>query len=118
MRFPHPGSEGSIQNCWTLNTEMRHSAIHKGGNDMVGKKRSEQFAEGKHRIEEIGRRLGAQFGKPKPGPESSGSGGFFAGLGTLIEQLGKLAEQAEQAGGGVDKDGGVDPGAGKNVQGG
>ena len=44
---------------------------------MVGKKHSEEFAEGKHRIEEIGRRLGALFGKPKPEP--SRSGGFFAG---------------------------------------
>src|SRR3990172_2626008 len=107
-----------MQICRTLNTEARHSANYTGENDMASKKRSKEFAEGKHRLEEIGRRLGAQFGKPKPGPESYGSGGFFAGLGTLIEQLGKLAEQAEQAGGGVDKDGGVDPGAGKNVQGG
>ena len=70
---------------------------------MANKKRSEEFAEGKHRLEEIGHRLGALFGKPKPVP--SGSGGFFAALGTLIDQLGKLAEQAEQAGGEMTKTG-------------
>src|SRR3989304_9876701 len=101
-----------------MNTEMRHSAIYIGENDMVSKKRSEQFAEGKDRLEEIGRRLGAQFGKPKPGSESSGSGGFFAGLGTLIEQLGKLAEQAEQAGGVVTKTGEFNVGSDKRLKGG
>ena len=84
---------------------------------MVSKKRSEQFAEGKDRLEEIGRRLGAQFGKPKPGPESSGGGGFFAGLGTLIEQLGKLAEQAEQAGGVMTKTGEFNVGSDQRLKG-
>lgn len=64
---------------------------------MASKKRSEEFAEGKHRLEEIGQRLGALFGKPSPEP--SGIGGVLAGLGTLIDQLGELAEHAEQAGG-------------------
>ena len=82
---------------------------------MVGKKRSEEFAEGKHRIEEIGRRLGALFGKPSPEP--SGSGGFLAGLGTLIDQLGKLAEQAEQAGGEVTKTGEFSVGSEKPLRG-
>lgn len=82
---------------------------------MVGKKRAEEFAEGKHRIEEIGRRLGALFGKPKPEP--SGSGGFFAGLGILIEQLGKLAEQAEQAGGVMTKTGEFSVGSDKRLKG-
>jgi two-component system nitrogen regulation response regulator GlnG len=95
--------------------EVQHSAIYIGEKDMVSKKRSEEFAEGKHRIEEIGRRLGALFGKPKPEP--SGSGGFFAGLGTLIEQLGKLAEQAEQAGGVVTKTGEFRVGSDKRLKG-
>ena len=82
---------------------------------MVGKKRAEEFAEGKHRIEEIGRRLGALFAKPKPEP--SGGGGFFAGLGTLIDQLGKLAEQAEQAGGVVTKTGEFNVGSDKRLKG-
>src|SRR3990172_6079938 len=115
MRFPRPGSEGSIQNCWTMHAEMRHSAIHRGGNDMVGKKRSEEFSEGKHRSEEIGRRLGALFAKPKSEP--SGSGGFVAALGTLIDQLGKLAEQAEQAGGVGTKTGEVSMGSDKRLKG-
>ena len=82
---------------------------------MAGNKRSEEFAEGKHRLEEIGHRLGALFGKPKPEP--SGSGGFFAGLGTLIEQLGKLAEQAEQAGGELTKTGEFKVGSDKRIKG-
>ncbi|MDO8742081.1 MAG: hypothetical protein Q7J45_00890, partial [bacterium] len=85
------------------NAELRRATIYLGENDMVDKKRTEEFADGKLRIEEIGRRLGSLFGKPKPEP--SGSGGLFAGLGSLIEQLGKLAEQAEQAGGVVSKTG-------------
>ncbi|OGA51926.1 MAG: heat-shock protein [Betaproteobacteria bacterium RIFCSPLOWO2_12_FULL_62_58] len=55
------------------------------------------------------------FGKPKPEP--SRSGGFFAGLGTLIEQLGKLAEQAEQAGGVVTKTGEFNVGSDKRLKG-
>lgn len=82
---------------------------------MTDKKRTEEFAEGKHRIEEIGRKLGALFGKPKPEP--SGSGGLFAGLGSLIEQLGKLAEQAEQAGGVVTKTGDFNVGSDKRLKG-
>ncbi len=82
---------------------------------MAGKKRSEEFAEGKHRVEEIGRRLGALFGKPKPEP--SGSGGFFAGLGNLIDHLGKLAEQAEQTGGKVTETGEFSGGSDKRFKG-
>lgn len=81
---------------------------------MVDKKRSDEFAEGKERLDEIGRRLGALFGKQKPEPSG---GGFFAGLGTLIEQLGKLAEQAEQAGGEVTKTGEFSVGSDKRVKG-
>lgn len=82
---------------------------------MTDKKRTEEFAEGKHRTEEIRRRLGVLFGKPKPEP--SGSGGLFAGLGSLIEQLGKLAEQAEQAGGVVTKTGDFNVGSDKRLKG-
>lgn len=82
---------------------------------MTDKKRAEEFAEGKQHIEEIGRRLGALFGKPKPEP--SGGGGLFAGLGSLIEQLGKLAEQAEQAGGVVTKTGDFNVGSDKRLKG-
>ncbi|MHB1532746.1 gas vesicle protein GvpH [Acidithiobacillus sp.] len=82
---------------------------------MVSKKRSEEFTEGKHRLEEIGRRLGGLLGKPKPEP--SGSGGFFAELGTLMDHLGKLAEQAEQAGGEVTKTGEFSATSGKGLRG-
>ncbi len=83
---------------------------------MVGKKRTEQFAEGKRRLEEIGDKLGTMFGA-KPDPESSGSGGFIAGLGTLIDQLGKLAEQAEQAGGKLNQAGEFSMGSDKRIKG-
>ena len=83
---------------------------------MVDKKRTEEFAEGKRRLEEIGSKLNTLLGG-KPNPESSGSGGFFAGLGTLIEQLGKLAEQAEQAGGVVTKTGEFRVGSDKRLKG-
>ncbi len=82
---------------------------------MAGKKRSEEFAEGKHRLEEIRHRLGVLFGKPNSEP--SGVGGFLAGLGTLVDQLGKLAEQAEQAGGVVTKTGEFNVGSDKRVKG-
>jgi len=94
---------------------VQHSTIYLGENDMTDKKRTEEFAEGNDRIEEIGHRLGALLGKPKP--ESSGSGGLFAGLGSLIEQLGKLAEQAEQAGGVVTKTGGFNVGSDERLKG-
>ena len=70
---------------------------------MIGKKRAEEFAQGKDRLEEIGHKLGALFGKS--GTETSGGSGFLGGLGGLIDQLGKLAQQAEQAGGKLDKTG-------------
>lgn len=75
---------------------------------MADKKRTDEFAAGKERVEEIGRRLGSFFGKA-PAPEG---GGFFSGLGSLIEQLGVLAEQAEKAGGTVHKSGSFNVGSG------
>jgi HSP20 family protein len=70
---------------------------------MVDKKNlSDDFAQGKERLGEIGRRLGAAFGKT--GTETAGNG-FFSGLGNLVEQLGKLVEQAEQSGGVTNKSG-------------
>jgi len=63
---------------------------------MIDKKRSDEFSAGKERIDEIKRRLGDAFGKQV---DTKTGGGFFAGLGNVIEQLGKLAEQAEKSGG-------------------
>jgi HSP20 family protein len=59
---------------------------------MADKKHDKEFAQGKEQLDEIGRRLGAMFGSQNS--QSSGSG-FFSGLGSAIELLGKLAEQAE-----------------------
>jgi HSP20 family protein len=81
---------------------------------MAGKKRSENLSEGKDRLEEIGHRLGNLFGHAKPG--ASGGGGVFAGLGTLIEQLGHLAEQAEKSGGEVNRSGEIDTGSNKSIK--
>lgn len=70
---------------------------------MVDKKKlSDELIQGKERLNEIGRRLGASFGNPAP--DTSGSS-IFARLGNLVEQIGKLVEQAEQAGGVVNKSG-------------
>jgi HSP20 family protein len=69
---------------------------------MVDKKISDEFAQGKERLGEIGRRLGEAFGKTNT---DSAGGGFFAGMGNLVEQLGKLVEQAEQSGGVTNKSG-------------
>lgn len=82
---------------------------------MTDKNRTEEFAEGKLRIEEIGRRLGSLFGQSKPEP--CGNGGLFAGLGSLIEQVGKLAEQAEKAGGVVSRTGDFSMGSDKRLKG-
>lgn len=68
---------------------------------MTDPKRTDEFAAGKERVEEIGRRLGSLFGKA---PTPAG-GGFFSGLGSLIEQLGALAQEAEKAGGAVHSSG-------------
>lgn len=81
---------------------------------MVDKNRSDEFAQGKERLDEIGRRLGGLFGKQKSEPSG---GGFFGSLGTLIEQLGKLAEQAEQAGGVVNRGGEFKVGSNQRVKG-
>ena len=81
---------------------------------MVDKKRTEEFAQGKERLEEIGRRLGSLFGKTPP---AASGGGFFSGLGSLIEQLGSLAEEAEKAGGVVTKSGSFNAGPGGQSKG-
>lgn len=81
---------------------------------MADKNRSNDFTQGKERLDEIGRRLESMFGKPKS--ESAG-GSFLSGLGTLIEQLGKLAEQAEKAGGVVTKTGEFNVGSDNRVKG-
>ena len=64
---------------------------------MADKKRSEEFTQGKERLDEIGRRLGSAFGTTKGAGVDTG--GLLGGLGNLISQLGRLAEQAEQSGG-------------------
>jgi HSP20 family protein len=64
---------------------------------MAHKKRSEEFTGGQERLEEIRRRLGSAFGTTTGG--GGDTGGLFGGLGNLISQLGRLAEQAEASGG-------------------
>lgn len=69
---------------------------------MIDRKRTDEFSQGKERLDEIGRRLGEAFGKTKSEPSG---GGFFGGMGKLIEQLAKLAQEAEQSGGSLSKTG-------------
>ena len=59
---------------------------------MADKKRSQEFAEGKERLEEIGRRLGGALGTTQG--VGVDTGGLLGGLGNLISQLGRLAEQS------------------------
>ena len=82
---------------------------------MFSKKSSESFEQGQQKMEEIGRRLGSLFGQDKL--QSTGAAGFLNGLGTLIEQLGKLSEQAEKAGGELVRSGTLDLGSNKRVTG-
>ncbi len=88
---------------------------------MVDKNRTDEFAEGKRRLEEMSSKLCDLFGKPKADAKTSSVGGagsgFFSGLGNLVEQLGRLAEQAEQAGGTLHKHGELDLGPGPHGQG-
>jgi HSP20 family protein len=70
---------------------------------MTDPHRPEEFNTAKERLDEIGKRLGSIFGQTKSSPAAAG--GIFGGLGNLIEQLGKIAEQAEQNGGVVTKSG-------------
>ncbi len=82
---------------------------------MTDKKRSEEFMQGKHRLEEIGSKLDALFGKSHA--ESSEGGGLLVGIGGLIDQLGKLAQQAEEAGGELTKSGEFQMGLNKDIKG-
>ncbi|MCW2313324.1 Hsp20/alpha crystallin family protein [Rhodoferax antarcticus] len=85
---------------------------------MANEDKSEQFLEGKQRLEEIGRRLGGLFAKPAgPKAEESGLPGFLGGLGGLIDQLGKLADEAHKAGGVASKSGEFDVGSDKRMRG-
>jgi len=84
---------------------------------MSNKDKSTQFSEGKQRLEEIGRRLGGMglfSGPGGPKLEESGLPGFFGGL---IDQLGKLADEADKAGGVTNKSGEIDFGVGKHLRG-
>ena len=58
---------------------------------MLDKDRSEEFAEGKRRLEEIGSKLGGLLGKPGTGGSASG---ILSGLGNLLDQVGKFVEQS------------------------
>lgn len=58
---------------------------------------SRKYEEGKQRLEEIGNRLGSLFGKPSG--EANGVTGMLGALGGLIDQLGKLSEEAQKADG-------------------
>ncbi|MGQ0708637.1 MAG: Hsp20/alpha crystallin family protein [Rhodoferax sp.] len=76
---------------------------------MSDKKNADRFAQGVSRLNEIGHRLDALFGKSKSELPAST---LFTGLGSLVEQLGKLAEQAEHSGGAVSRSGELDLGSG------
>ena len=74
---------------------------------MTDDKRNNQFQQGKERLDEIWRRLNGVFGSQEKAAET---GGFFSGLGSLVEQLGALVEQAEKAGAVVNHSGRINLG--------
>lgn len=81
---------------------------------MTDNNRNDQFQQGKERLDEMGRRLGGLFGGKT---KASETGGFFSGLGTLVEQLGTLIEQAEKAGAVVSQSGRVNLGSSSKAKG-
>ena len=81
---------------------------------MDNKKRAEEFAEGKRRLEEIGNRLGTLFGSSNA---TSSVGGFFTGLGGLVENLGKFVEESEKTGDSFSKTGEFKTDSEKGVRG-
>ena len=74
---------------------------------MTDDKRNNQFQQGKERLDEIWHRLNGVFGSQEKAAET---GGFFSGLGSLVEQLGALVEQAEKAGAVVNHSGRINLG--------
>jgi len=82
---------------------------------MFKKKGSDVFEQGQQQIEEIGRRLGSLFGQEQGA--SAGTASFLKGLGSLIDQLGKLSEQAEKAGGEFVRSGALNLGKDQRVTG-
>lgn len=85
---------------------------------MARKPTKEDFENGTHRINEIGRRLGSLFGNRDISKlETPGLGNFFGGLGHLIDQLQALSVEAEKAGGEITKNGEFDIGSDKRIRG-
>lgn len=84
---------------------------------MAKEDKSRQFAEGRARLEEIGRRLGRLLGGAPPKPEAPGPTGFLGKLGGLIDQLAKLADEAHKAGGIATRSGEFDVGSDKRLRG-
>ncbi|MFT5560501.1 MAG: HSP20 family protein [Litorivivens sp.] len=85
---------------------------------MENEDKSGKFSEGRERLEEMGRRLGGLFAGPVASkPEQSGLAEVLGGLGGLIDQLGKLAEESHKAGGITTKSGEFDVGSDKGLRG-
>jgi HSP20 family protein len=82
---------------------------------MANEDKSGKFSEGRERLEEIGRRLGGFFSGPVASKHEES--GLPSSLGGLIDQLGKLADEAHKAGGVLNKSGEFDLGPDKRFQG-
>jgi HSP20 family protein len=81
---------------------------------MVDRPTKPDFAEGQRRLHEIESRLRSTFGSSGVG---NVAGGLVSGLSSLIEQVGKLAEQAEKSGGTLNRSGEFGSGSGDGVKG-
>lgn len=85
---------------------------------MATEDQSKQFSEAGERLQEMGRRLGALFGRPGASkPDAAAPAGFLGSLGGLIDQLGKLASEAHDAGGAATRSGEFDIGPDKRLRG-
>ncbi|MDP1557465.1 MAG: Hsp20/alpha crystallin family protein [Nitrosomonas sp.] len=85
---------------------------------MTQKPTKDKFEKGKDQLDEIRRRLGGLFGQGTATEvETSGPGLFLGGLGNLIDQVKKLSEEAERAGGEINKAGEFGAGTDKRIRG-
>jgi HSP20 family protein len=85
---------------------------------MENEDKSGKFSEGKERLDEISRRLGGLFaGAGASKSKESGLTEVLGGLGGLIDQLGKLAEEANKTGGVTTKSGEFGAGSDKGLRG-
>ncbi len=85
---------------------------------MATEEHAKQFSDAGERLQEMRRRLGALFGSSGASkPDVTVQSGLLGSLGELMDQLGKLASDAHDAGGAVTRRGEFTSGPDKQVRG-